>query len=134
MVFETAAWYDTSLCELRTGLTFVLWHLTDIESGDKEGVFNNNTYITSAYQKHDIRNFFLRMAMDLYFHRHGKDVLTNLRSLTHWGRPQWQKVFQLIRDKHPAIPSASNIWRLHSFVFAHHALQLWACFSAAHQF
>lgn len=39
--------------------------------------------------------------MELYLRQHGHDVLTNLRSLTYWGRPVWVKMLKQVRSKHP---------------------------------
>ncbi len=33
----------------------------------------------------------------------GKDAITGLRAGTHFGRPNWDKIFSTIKDKHPGI-------------------------------
>ncbi len=75
--------------------------MLEIEEQDNARTFQIHTYITGASKKHDPRHFFLRMAMDLYFRKHGHDILTNLRSFTHWGRAKWTKVLTQVRAKHP---------------------------------
>ncbi|KAM0751200.1 NADPH oxidase B [Meredithblackwellia eburnea MCA 4105] len=69
--------------------------LSAIEEQDLEQRIEIHTYLT-AKKEDDINNIY---AQDVGAER---DAVTNLRAPTHYGRPNWSKIFQSIAKKHPA--------------------------------
>ena len=57
-----------------------------------------NIYLL-ALQKTDMKSVFLKLAMDLYFEKQQRDVVTGLKSRTNTGRPNWHMVFAKIQEQ-----------------------------------
>ncbi|KAF9263193.1 NADPH oxidase [Marasmius fiardii PR-910] len=66
-----------------------------IEEQDTDGRIEINIYLTAKIKDDDMNNIIVQ---DVGAE---KDSITNLRSPTHFGRPNWDRVFQSISDKHP---------------------------------
>ncbi|KAF9257679.1 NADPH oxidase isoform 2 [Marasmius fiardii PR-910] len=71
-----------------------------IEERDTEGRIEINIYLTAKIKDDDMNKIII-----LLF-RYGdvgaeKDSVTNLRAPTHYGRPNWDRVFTSISNKHP---------------------------------
>ena len=49
-------------------------------------------YMTSALSKSDIKGIFLQMALDYFHNKEKRDVITGLKTRTHPGRPDFNKV------------------------------------------
>ncbi|KAH8913816.1 hypothetical protein BT69DRAFT_1233994, partial [Atractiella rhizophila] len=69
--------------------------LLAIEAQDLENYIEIHTYLTKV-KPDDITNI---VVQDVGGER---DAITGLRAPTHYGRPNWDRIFQSIRDKHPA--------------------------------
>lgn len=70
--------------------------LSAIEDQDTEGRVELHTYITQKLKDDDINNI---IVSDVGGQR---DAITQLRSPTHFGRPNWDRIFNSVREKHPA--------------------------------
>ncbi|KAG0145445.1 hypothetical protein CROQUDRAFT_93806 [Cronartium quercuum f. sp. fusiforme G11] len=70
--------------------------LEAIEEQDVDGRVELHTYITQKLRADEINNI---MVSDVGGDR---DAVTQLRSPTHYGRPNWDRVFNSIRERHPA--------------------------------
>jgi predicted ferric reductase len=57
--------------------------------------------VHSTSAQRDLSHLALQLASEHYHLRHNKDILTDLRYRTHWGRPNWKNEFVEIRDNHP---------------------------------
>jgi len=66
-----------------------------IEEQDTSNRIEINIYLTAKIKEDDMNNIFV--------HDVGseKDAITSLRAPTHFGRPNWDRVFSTITDKHP---------------------------------
>ncbi|KZO94673.1 NADPH oxidase B [Calocera viscosa TUFC12733] len=69
--------------------------LQAIEEEDTEGRIEINIYLTAKLKEDDMNNILV--------HEVGaeRDAITSLRAPTHYGRPNWDRVFQGISEKHP---------------------------------
>merc|ERR1712141_984750 len=56
-------------------------------------------YLTAALQKTDMRAIALQTAIEVLHKKKNRDVTTGLRTKTQAGRPNWEKVFQKIRNE-----------------------------------
>ncbi|EGG11161.1 uncharacterized protein MELLADRAFT_70910 [Melampsora larici-populina 98AG31] len=70
--------------------------LEAIEEQDLEGRVELHTYITQKLKPDDV-NHIIMSGVD-----RSRDVITQLKSPTHYGRPNWDRVFNSVRERHPA--------------------------------
>ncbi|EGG06344.1 uncharacterized protein MELLADRAFT_43541 [Melampsora larici-populina 98AG31] len=70
--------------------------LQAIEEQDLEGRVELHTYITQKLKDDVINNIIVSDVGG------GRDAITHLRSPTHYGRPNWDRVFNSVRERHPA--------------------------------
>lgn len=98
--------------------------LEAIEDQDTQNRIEINIYLTAKIKEDDMNNIIVRLSHPLFlpnglisepdrmlFNAHDvvqvqdvggeKDAITSLRSPTHFGRPNWDKVFSSLVDKHP---------------------------------
>ncbi|KIK07073.1 hypothetical protein K443DRAFT_673646 [Laccaria amethystina LaAM-08-1] len=66
-----------------------------IEEQDTQGRIEINIYLTAKIKEDDMNNIILQ---DVGAE---KDAITSLRAPTHFGRPNWDRVFGSISEKHP---------------------------------
>jgi len=66
-----------------------------IEEGDTQGRIEINIYLTAKIKEDDMNNIIVQ---DVGAE---KDAITSLRAPTHFGRPNWDRVFPSIAEKHP---------------------------------
>ncbi|KIL66155.1 hypothetical protein M378DRAFT_75950 [Amanita muscaria Koide BX008] len=66
-----------------------------IEEQDTQNRIEINIYLTAKIKDDDVTNIIVQdVGAD-------KDAITSLRAPTHFGRPNWDRVFSSIADKHP---------------------------------
>ncbi|KAH9809988.1 ferric reductase NAD binding domain-containing protein [Melampsora americana] len=70
--------------------------LEAIEEQDLEGRVELHTYITQKLKPDEVDNIIMS-GID-----GSRDVVTRLKSPTHYGRPNWDRVFNSVRERHPA--------------------------------
>ena len=66
-----------------------------IEEHDTQNRIEINIYLTAQLQEDEMNNIILQ---DVGAE---KDAITSLRAPTHFGRPNWDRVFTSIAEKHP---------------------------------
>jgi NADPH oxidase 2 len=66
-----------------------------IEEQDTQNRIEISIYLTAKIKEDDMNNI---MVQDVGAE---KDAITSLRAPTHFGRPNWDRVFPSIADKHP---------------------------------
>ena len=66
-----------------------------IEEQDTQNRIEINIYLTAKIKDDDMNNIIVQ---DVGAE---KDAITSLRAPTHYGRPNWDRVFQSIAGKHP---------------------------------
>jgi len=66
-----------------------------IEEQDSQNRIEINIYLTAKIKEDDMNNIFVQ---DVGAE---KDAITSLRAPTHFGRPNWDRVFSSIVEKHP---------------------------------
>jgi len=69
--------------------------LRAIEEQDTQNRIEINIYLTAKIKEDDMNNIIVQ---DVGAER---DAITSLRAPTHFGRPNWDKVFHTLTDKHP---------------------------------
>ena len=87
-----------------------------IEEKDVENRIEINIYLTAKIKEDDMNNIYVRAVLPLLYHSihltllyslqvqdvgADKDAITSLRAPTHFGRPNWDRVFSSIVEKHP---------------------------------
>lgn len=83
---ESLAWFDSTMHQ--------------IASMDKDNIIEAHQYLTTV--KSDENSSQLRMFQEFVHQETGRDFVSGMktRHLTHFGRPDWDKIFQSVRDKH----------------------------------
>lgn len=82
-----------------------------------EGLVNIQIYVTSAKKMTDLSSFVLNAALQLYYEKYKKDLITAIKSRAIPGRPNWQKVHDLYDQVLLQIPTlmicryAEKLWR-----------------------
>ena len=75
----------------------------EIEQAEKGGLMERfldmHIYITSGLQRTDIKAVGLQLALDLLYNKDKRDLITGLKTRTKTGRPNWDKVFQQLKDQ-----------------------------------
>ena len=69
------------------------------QGGEMSRFLDMHMYVTSALQKTDMKAVSLQMALDLVYEKEHRDLVTGLKSRTHAGRPNWNKVFTKLKDQ-----------------------------------
>ena len=69
--------------------------LQAIEEQDTQNRIEINIYLTAKIKEDDMNNIIVQ---DVGAE---KDAITSLRAPTHFGRPNWDRVFSSIAEKHP---------------------------------
>ncbi|CAL8130284.1 unnamed protein product [Orchesella dallaii] len=64
-----------------------------------ERFLDMHMYVTSALQKTDMKAVGLQLALDLLHEKEKRDLITGLKTRTNAGRPNWNKIFQIIADQ-----------------------------------
>jgi NADPH oxidase 2 len=84
-----------------------------IEEQDTQNRIEINIYLTAKIKEDDMNNIIVRslfiifyVGVELTFLQvqdvgAEKDAITSLRAPTHFGRPNWDRVFPSIAEKHP---------------------------------
>nr|CAG8434164.1 9150_t:CDS:2 [Entrophospora candida] len=70
--------------------------LKTIEEQDIDQFIEIHTYLTARLRDSDIGNILVNDDGNV------KDTITGLRAPTHYGRPNWDKIFSKMRDQHPS--------------------------------
>ncbi|XP_068222962.1 dual oxidase-like isoform X2 [Palaemon carinicauda] len=76
--------------------------LREVEEIDKNGIINSHTFITQFRSKYDLRTVVLYIAERHFQRLSGTSLFTGLRAITHFGRPNFELVFESIMQKYYA--------------------------------
>ena len=75
----------------------------EIEQAEHGGTMDRfldmHLYITSALKKTDMKAVGLQLALDLLYKKSKRDLITGLKTRTNAGRPNWDAVFQELRNQ-----------------------------------
>lgn len=74
--------------------------LRDLEKLDKHQIVSSHIFITQFYQKFDLRTILLYICERHYQKLSDKSLFTNLKAVTHFGRPDFRKFFKSLQSLH----------------------------------
>ncbi|GBM06687.1 Dual oxidase 2 [Araneus ventricosus] len=74
--------------------------LREVEDNDKNGLVDIHIFITQFYEKFDLRTTMLYICERHFQRVCGRSLFTGLRSITHFGRPDFQAFFSSLRSEH----------------------------------
>jgi respiratory burst oxidase len=74
--------------------------LDEVAEADKKGVIELHNHCSSVYEEGDARSALITMLQSLNHAKHGTDVVAGTRVKTHFGRPDWHKVYKRIATRH----------------------------------
>ena len=71
------------------------------EQDRSTGVVEVHNHCTSVYEERDAKSGLIALLQTLYYAKKGKDVVSEGKVQTHFGRPEWLDVFDRVARKHP---------------------------------
>jgi respiratory burst oxidase len=74
--------------------------LDEVAAADEKGLIELHNHCSSVYEDGDARSALIAMLQSLNFAKHGVDVVAGTRVKTHFGRPDWRKVYKRIALRH----------------------------------
>lgn len=74
--------------------------IKDYEKEDRNRVVNTHIFITQLYQNFDLRTVLLYICERHYQRNYNKSLLTNLRAVIHFGRPNFMKFLNTVQSFH----------------------------------
>ncbi|CAK9197881.1 unnamed protein product [Sphagnum jensenii] len=67
--------------------------MREVEEIDTKGAIEMHNYLTSIYEEGDARSSLVTMLQALHHAKNGVDFVSGTRARTHFGRPNWKRVF-----------------------------------------
>ncbi|XP_014663461.1 PREDICTED: dual oxidase 2-like [Priapulus caudatus] len=77
--------------------------IQDVENNDTRGLVSTHIFITQFYQKFDLRTTMLYVCESHFQKISGRSLFTGLKSITHFGRPQFASFLNSLQDEHPEV-------------------------------
>ncbi|KAJ8926850.1 hypothetical protein NQ314_020701 [Rhamnusium bicolor] len=74
--------------------------IRDVETNDTKNFVSCHIFITQFYEKFDLRTIFLYICERHYQRVSNKSLFTNLRAVTHFGRPEFSQFFKTVQYIH----------------------------------
>lgn len=75
--------------------------MDEVTETDRNKVIELHNYCTSVYEEGDARSALITMLQSLNHAKHGVDVVSGTRVMSHFARPNWRSVFKRIAVNHP---------------------------------
>ncbi|XP_078589015.1 dual oxidase 2-like [Branchiostoma floridae x Branchiostoma japonicum] len=75
--------------------------IREVEEKDKNDLVSVHIFITQFYQKFDLRTTMLYICERHFQRISGRSLFTGLRSITHFGRPDFQYFLTSLQEEHP---------------------------------
>ncbi|XP_078388337.1 dual oxidase 2-like [Cetorhinus maximus] len=77
--------------------------IREVEENDKNDLVSVHTYITQLAEKFDLRTTMLYICERHFQKVSNRSLFTGLRSITHFGRPQFVQFFNSLQEVHPEV-------------------------------
>ncbi|XP_076336211.1 dual oxidase 2-like isoform X3 [Tachypleus tridentatus] len=77
--------------------------IREIEEKDKTGLIDIRVFITQFYQKSDMHTVMLYVCEQYFQKLSGRNLLTGLRTPTHFGRPDFRLLLASLQVEHPGV-------------------------------
>ncbi|KAM4677018.1 LOW QUALITY PROTEIN: dual oxidase 1-like [Discoglossus pictus] len=77
--------------------------IREVEENDKSGLVSVHIYITQLAEKFDLRTTMLYICERHFQKVMNRSLFTGLRSITHFGRPQFEPFFVSLQEVHPEV-------------------------------
>ncbi|XP_067871575.1 dual oxidase 2 [Heterodontus francisci] len=77
--------------------------IREVEENDKNDLVSVHTYITQLAEKFDLRTTMLYICERHFQKVSNRSLFTGLRSITHFGRPQFVPFFSSLQEVHPEV-------------------------------
>ncbi|KAK9695605.1 Ferric reductase like transmembrane component [Popillia japonica] len=74
--------------------------ISNLEDNDKNGIVSAHIFITQFYKKFDLRTILLYICERHYQKLSQKSLFTNLKAVTHFGRPSFPEFFKTVQSLH----------------------------------
>ncbi|KAF8115570.1 hypothetical protein N665_0025s0038 [Sinapis alba] len=75
--------------------------MDEVALTDRNKVIELHNYCTSVYEEGDARSALITMLQSLHHAKHGVDVVSGTRVMSHFAKPNWRSVYKRIAVKHP---------------------------------
>lgn len=75
--------------------------MNDVAEEDRRGLIELHSYCTSVYEQGDARSALIAMVQSINHAKHGVDVVSGTRVMSHFAKPNWRTVYKRIALNHP---------------------------------
>ncbi|KAJ0266187.1 Respiratory burst oxidase protein A [Hirschfeldia incana] len=75
--------------------------MDEVALTDRNKVIELHNYCTSVYEEGDARSALITMLQSLNHAKHGVDVVSGTRVMSHFAKPNWRSVYKKVAVKHP---------------------------------
>ena len=75
--------------------------MNDVAEEDRRGLIELHSYCTSVYEQGDARSALIAMVQSINHAKHGVDVVSGTRVMSHFAKPSWRTVYKRIALNHP---------------------------------
>ncbi|RZC35513.1 dual oxidase 1-like, partial [Asbolus verrucosus] len=79
--------------------------IRELEYKDKKNIISCHIFITQFFEKFDLRTIFLYICERHYQRISNRSLFTNLKAVTHFGRPNFEKFFATVSSIHENVHS-----------------------------
>ncbi|XP_077227424.1 putative respiratory burst oxidase homolog protein H [Tasmannia lanceolata] len=74
--------------------------MNDVAESDQNGIIEMHNHLSCVYEEGDARSALIAMVQSLQSAKNGVDIVSGSRIRTHFGRPNWKKVFSEVANTH----------------------------------
>ncbi|XP_032273503.1 dual oxidase 2 isoform X2 [Phoca vitulina] len=78
--------------------------IREVEENDRQDLVSVHIYITQLAEKFDLRTTMLYICERHFQKVLNRSLFTGLRSITHFGRPPFERFFKSLQEVHPQVP------------------------------
>lgn len=75
--------------------------MNEVAEEDRRKVIELHSYCTSVYEEGDARSALIAMLQSINHAKHGLDIVSGTRVMSHFAKPNWRNVYKRIALNHP---------------------------------
>ncbi|CAJ1937657.1 unnamed protein product [Sphenostylis stenocarpa] len=75
--------------------------MNEVAEEDRRKVIELHSYCTSVYEEGDARSALIAMLQSINHAKHGLDIVSGTRVMSHFAKPNWRSVYKRIALNHP---------------------------------
>jgi dual oxidase len=105
--------------------------IRDLEYKDRKAIISCHIFITQFFEKFDLRTIFLYICERHYQRVSNRSLFTNLKAVTHFGRPNFERFFSTVDSLHENVRGSHLLGQIKLQLHIYRSIPL-GCSAAAH--